>query len=169
VNNADFITVFNLADTGYRDWWFPAFGLIFVVIGVILPKLFDAGIFPNYQKQWMGNWFPSVFLGFAIFWTAITFISTLGAYLKDREALLSGKASYVEGVVTNFVPMPYQGHAQESFSVKGVPFNYSDYGVTAGFNNSSSHGGPIRQGLYVRIWYSGNDILKLQIPRNKGN
>ena len=51
--------------------------------------------------------------------------------------------------------------------MNGVSFNYSDYGVTAGFNNSASHGEPIREGLYVRIWYLGNDILKLQVPKGK--
>jgi hypothetical protein len=167
VNDSDFITVFDVANTGYRDWWFPAFGLIFIVIGAILPRLFEAGLFPEYQKKMFGGWFPKLWLGFAIFWTAIAFITTFGAYVKDRESLMSGKAGYVEGIVTNFIPMPYQGHAQESFNVDGVSFNYSDYGVTAGFNNSASHGGPIREGIHVRIWYSGNDILKLQIPKSE--
>ena len=141
MNDSDFITVFDVANTGYRDWWFPAFGLIFIVIGAILPRLFEAGLFPEYQKKMFGGWFPKLWLGFAISWTAIVFITTFGAYVKDRESLISGKAGYVEGIVTNFIPMPYQGHAQESFNVDGVPFNYSDYGVTAGFNNSASHGG----------------------------
>ena len=133
----------------------------------MLPRLFDVGLFPEYQKKMFGGWFPKLWLGFAIFWTSIVFIATFGAYIKDRESLMSGKAGYVEGIVTNFIPMPYQGHAQESFKVDGVPFNYSDYVVTAGFNNSASHGGPIREGLHVRIWYSGNDILKLQIPKSE--
>jgi hypothetical protein len=167
MNDSDFVTVFNLADTGYRDWSFPAFGLIFVFIGAILPKLFEAGIFPDYQKRMFGSWFPTLYLGFAIFWTITAFLITFGGYLKDRKALLSGQANYVEGVVQNFVPMPYQGHATESFTINGIPFHYSDYIVTSGFNNTASHGGPIRAGLYVRIWYSGNDILKLQIPKNE--
>ena len=108
MNDSDFITVFDVANTGYRDWTFPAFGLIFVVIGLLLPKLLNAGIFPDYQRKMFGGWFPKVWLGFALFWTATAFISTFSEYLKDHEALMSGKASYVEGVVTDFVPMPYQ-------------------------------------------------------------
>jgi hypothetical protein len=165
MNGSDFITVFNLADTGYRDWTFPAFGLIFVAIGLFLPKLVKAGVFGSNPR--MGPWFPIVFLGFAIFWTATAFLATFSEYLKDRDALISGKAAYVEGTVENFVPMPYTGHALESFSVNGIPFNYADGVVKAGFNNTASHGGPIRQRLYVRIWYLGNDILKLQIPKNE--
>jgi len=165
MSDSDFITVFNAADGGYRDWWFPAFGLIFVAVGILMPKLIDAGVLPC--KPGMRAWFPKLFLGFALFWTAIAFLGTFSGFLKGREALLSGQAEYVEGVVQDFVPMPYQGHATESFTVKGIRFAYSDYIVTSGFNNTASHGGPIRQGLYVRIWYSGNDILKLQIPKSE--
>jgi hypothetical protein len=163
MNDSDFITVFDVGTRGYYNWWFPAFGLIFVVIGLILPVLLKAGLFPSYQKKLFSGWFPALYLGFAIFWTLTAFISTLGGYLHARETLLSGNAPYVEGVVQDFVPMPYSGHAMESFKVNGVPFSYSDYVVGNGFNNTSSHGGPIREGLHVRIWYSGNDILKLQI------
>jgi hypothetical protein len=74
---------------------------------------------------------PSLFLGFAIIWTGTTFFVTFNGYLKDRAALISGKANYVEGTVDNLVPMPYQGHARESFEVKGIRFNYSDYETTA--------------------------------------
>jgi hypothetical protein len=35
--------------------------------------------------------------------------------------------------------------------------------VVCGFNNTSSHGGPIREGLPVRVSYVGNTILKLEI------
>jgi len=61
--------------------------------------------------------------------------------------------------------MPYSGHAMESFTVSGVPFSYSDYIPKAGFNQTSSHGGPIHEGLPVRIWYVGNEIVKLEIKK----
>jgi hypothetical protein len=67
--------------------------------------------------------------------------------------------------VENFVPMPHGGHAEESFSVSGIPFRYSDFQMTDGFNQTSSHGGPIKNDSYVRICYdpSGNVILRLEI------
>lgn len=165
MNDSDFTTVYDVATSGYRDWWFPAVGLIFVIIGLILPKLFAAGVFPDYQRKMFAGWFPALFVGFSSFWTLIAFAATYGPYRSGHEALVSGKAQYVEGTVQDFIPMPYQGHANESFDVNGVPFHYSDYVVGGGFNNSSSHGGPIHAGLYVRIWYSGNNILKLQVPK----
>ena len=132
---------------------------------MLLPKLIDAGIFPASPTKRV--WFPRLFVGFAIFWTSVAFITTFGSYVSGRSTLLSGRANYVEGVVQDFIPMPHQGHAMESFTVNGVHFHYSDYVVTSGFNETASHGGPIRQGMNVRIWYSGNDILKLQIPRTE--
>jgi len=163
MSDSDFTTVYDAASSGYRYWWFPAVGLIFIGIGLILPKLFKAGIFPEYQKRIFAGWFSAFFVGFSIFWTLTAFITTFGSYWNGRETLLSGKAHYVEGYVRDFIPMPSQGHANESFDVNGVSFHYSDFQVGAGFNNTSSHGGPIRAGLFVRIWYSGNDILKLQV------
>jgi hypothetical protein len=73
-----------------------------------------------------------------------------------------------EGYVTNFHPMPIEGHQHESFLLDGQYFEYSDYETSFGFNNTASHGGPIRKnGQYLRISYvkSGKDniILKIEI------
>jgi hypothetical protein len=89
-------------------------------------------------------------------------------YLKYRSlsrALQDGRAAVVEGPVEQFVPMPYTGHSMERFSVAGIRFAYSDYVITGGFNNTSSHGGPIRLGRFVRITYVGEDIVRLEICR----
>ena len=51
----------------------------------------------------------------------------------------------------------------ESFAVGGHRFSYSDYVVTSGFHNTASHGGPIHDGLDVRVSYLGNLILRLEI------
>jgi hypothetical protein len=56
----------------------------------------------------------------------------------------------------------------ESFVVKGVAFKYSDSVIAAGFNNSASHGGPIREGLHVKIWHLNGEILRLDIEKEPG-
>jgi hypothetical protein len=105
-------------------------------------------------------------LACSVLWIAFTCSRAWRDYSALRNALKEGNIAVVEGRVENFVPMPYIGHAQERFSVCGVSFSYSDYGVTAGFNNTSSHGGPIREGLWVRMAYVGNSIARLEIARN---
>src|SRR5713101_5485181 len=41
----DYTTVFDVTQSGYRQWWFAAFGLIFVAVGLALPTLIRIGIF----------------------------------------------------------------------------------------------------------------------------
>jgi len=100
-------------------------------------------------------------------WTATTFVSTYSAHSRHQKLAQNGGCRTIEGPVENFVPMPYSGHAMESFSVHGVRFEYSDYVVADGFNNTASHGGPINKNSIVRICYdpSGNQILRLEIKK----
>ena len=108
------------------------------------------------------RWF---YLVFAVCWTVASGLAVgVGSY-RASHALNTGAYSVVEGRVEKFTPMPWQGHADESFDVKGVHFAYSDYAVTAGFNNSASHGGPLRAGLQVRIAYRDGEILRLEVAR----
>ncbi|MGA3317527.1 MAG: hypothetical protein ABSC64_13940 [Candidatus Korobacteraceae bacterium] len=88
-------------------------------------------------------------------------------YARAKDAYTQGQYSVVEGTVTDFHPMPYSGHQDETFVVNGVQFSYSDYVTVPCFNNTASHGGPIHEGQKVRIAYSGNCILKLEIASSR--
>jgi len=173
-SNNRFVKVFDVLDSGYRSWPFPAFGLIFVGIGIIIfafPRIIKATGIPYFDlKSPLRKIFRYVFLGFAILWTAIAFFGTYSQYLRHKALAQGNSCGVVEGPVEHFVPMPITGHAEESFSVRGIPFRYSDFIVTDGFNNTSSHGGPIKSDSYVRICYdpAGNIILRLEIRDFKG-
>ena len=160
----EYTTVFDVTQSGFRHWWFPASGLIAIAFGLVLPVLIRSGIFGS-SPPWMAKWFPRVLLGFAIFWTVGSFLGTFIGYWSAVDTMRKNRAEVVEGVVTDFRPMPHAGHAMESFVVQGVRFEYSDYIITAGFNNTSSHGGPIREGLSVRIWHSDGRILRLDVAK----
>ena len=156
-------TVFDIAAAGFKSWSFPAFGLIFVAIGAIL--------FVR-RRSLPGRWserprasaaFAGVYLAFAVFWTATAFLSTYGEYRSLSEAERSGQVQVVEGRVADFRPMPAAGHAMERFCVADACFEYSDFVVTGGFNNTSSHGGPIRAGLAVRVSHVHGRIVKLEV------
>jgi hypothetical protein len=82
-------------------------------------------------------------------------------------AYQNGYYQTVEGVVTDFHPMPYEGHQDECFSVQDQRFCYSDYEIGPGFHNATSHGGPIHADLPVRIAYRAGRILKLEIPKGQ--
>ena len=162
-----FRTVFDAAREGDSIWWFPAFGLIFVAVGALL--VFRPALMQRYLRSGLQGTFRTIFSWcfflFALLWTTGSFVITGLQHHAATSLLSSGQYAILEGPVSNFVPMPYAGHAMESFTVGGRRFSYSDYVVTAGFHNTASHGGPIREGLYVRIAYSGNLILRLDIAQ----
>jgi hypothetical protein len=68
----------------------------------------------------------------------------------------------VEGKVTDFVPGG--NHKVESFSVQGHRFVY-DSNDSPDFNDTAAKGGPIHEDLYVRITYSGRQILRLEVAQ----
>ena len=156
---------FDIGSAGFKSWPFPAFGLIFVAVGVWLYW---------HRNALPGRWrrsaraakiFTLSFLAFSGFWTLGTFAVTFLNYRRLAFAAAQGAVSVVEGPVRGFTPMPAAGHAMERFCVHDVCFEYSDYLVTAGFNNTSSHGGPMRDGMSVRVTCVGNSIVKLEIVR----
>lgn len=132
------------------------FGVIFAVVTIIqrrgqLPKILIV----------ITVFVCTIFLVLAVY--AFNAFAFQDMYSRAKDAYVQGQYSVVEGTVANFHPMPYSGHSQETFSVNGVQFSYSDFVLIPCFNNTASHGGPIHEGLRVRIAYSGNCILKLEV------
>jgi hypothetical protein len=157
VTHDQYQIVFDLSQKSFQ-WWFPAFGLIFAVIGAVIIWLGRRNRWPR-SRSFVGYFM----VGFACLWSGLVFPPTFSEYLKLQSAYRHGQFSVVEGHVTNFRPMPYEGHTEECFSVGSETFCYSDYVVTSGFNNSASHGGPIREGVPIRVSYIGNTIVRLEI------
>jgi hypothetical protein len=137
---------FDIAEAGYKSWSFPAFGLIFVVVGAVLVT-FRKNLpgAPGKAHPRASAAFAWFFLGFAVLWTTIAFVTTYSDYRTAASAARTGRVGVVEGRVVNFKPMPASGHAMERFCVQDQCFEYSDFMITAGFNNTSSHGGPIKK------------------------
>ena len=168
-----FVKVFDLADAGFRDWTVSAVGLIFVAAGVyivLFPQVMRAVKIPYFEFELGARKAGYFFLAFVVLWTVGAFWQTYTEHLRHAALVRQNECSIVEGRVENFVPMPYAGHAKESFSVSGVAFGYSDFDVTDAFNNTASHGGPVNANSYVRICYDPQDkaILRLEIRGYEG-
>jgi len=102
-------------------------------------------------------WFATIFL-------SAIFIITLYSGISKKYRLSRVKPNIIEGEIEKFVPMPYGGHAYESFMVDGVSFSYSDYAITGCFNETKSHGSAIEgDGQRVKIAYTGNCIMRLWV------
>lgn len=158
-------TVFDVTETGYTSGLFDFSDLFMVLIGILFV------VFRRQLPAWGGknsriiNVYAFAFLSFAIVLTLVTFMAMSSKKKSLRQAIESGNTEIVEGLVSQFDPMPHTGYRMERFCVQGTCFEYSDHFVTGGFNNMSSHGGPIREGLPVRVTYIGNKIIKLEIAQ----
>jgi hypothetical protein len=148
--------VFEINQKGY-DWRFPAVGVLFLIAGAILVWMGRRQKLARFRNT------GYVFVGFASLWTLLVFSTTFRDYLALQRAYRKGQYSVVEGRVEDFRPMPYDGHQEECFSVEHVTFCYSDFEPTGGFNNTASHGGPLRPGLPIRVAYVDNHILRLEV------
>ena len=162
----EYVEYFNLLDSGYKSFSFSLTGVIFVIIGIaglILFILLRKRSTRLSKHPVLFLIFICCWLGFAVLWTGTSVASTYSEYIDLKNALVNNAYYTVEGVVDNFHPMPYAGHEHETFTVQGIQFEYSDYLVTNAFNNTKSHGGPIDQGKFVKIYYYEGKIIRLWV------
>ena len=56
-----YVLIFDVAESGFRNWWFPAVGLIFVVVGIFLVKnrLYQVMVLGNAPAQDVGIFLAS--------------------------------------------------------------------------------------------------------------
>ena len=146
------------------------------IITVGLP-LFFVGLLLVAQPALMQHLLPQGLQGrvrtvlawlFLLVSAVVTTIATMNTFINHEgvvASLQNGNYKSVEGIVSDFKPMPPDGHGLESFVVSGQHFSYSDYISTAGFHKSTLNGGPIRPGMSVRILYNGNSILRLEVEQ----
>jgi hypothetical protein len=163
--------VYDAATAGYQDWEGPVTGAVLTLVGAALvfaPKLMYR-LMPSGLQGNARVVFSWIFFVFGLVWTIGATLATLAQYYELRRASLHDQCDEVVGIVSDFVPMPFEGHGHESFTVNTVRFEFSDYEITGGFNRTASHGGPIREGLPVRICYvhrsasDRNIIARLEI------
>ncbi len=84
-------------------------------------------------------------------------------YSELRTSLQNGAFRVVEGVVSDFVPEGPQGHPIERFRVDDTRFQYATSDITSAFHRTAGQGGPVREGLRVRIADANGAIARLEI------
>ena len=98
---------------------------------------------------------PGAWRVFMAAWTALVCLVVGGELWSRLGPGWTAEARVVEGVVQDFVPASPDGPKIESFVVAGIRFQYADWAERRGFHQTSASGGPIREGLQVRIRYVG--------------
>lgn len=155
--------IFDAATTPF-PWlpiWSSAGGFVFGCVLVLLNRL---------------GWRPaSRILGyFAIAGALVSavYYSTDWHISRERrvKSLSSGHYEVLQGRVEDFHPMPDDQSSGESFAISGRTFSYSDrdpFEMTACFNQTAPHGGPIHTGMMLRVKFSGQCILQIEeLPQN---
>ena len=156
-----YVTVFQVTQRS-PDLWFACVGLVPLIIGAVV--IWGKRRFKCAQPHWL---FAVFSCSFGVLWIGVVGTTTASSDLTAFTAYQKGDYQTVEGLVSDFHPMPYEGHQEECFSVQNQRFCYSDYMITPGFHNATSHGGPIHEGLPVRIAYQDGNILRLEIPQDQ--
>jgi hypothetical protein len=163
---SDYVTVYDIASEGMNFHWLISVPFILIGVGLILYEI-------RIEKQYFSPKivFGLIFALFASYWGYEVGHSQIESYNSVRKTLREKTYLTVSGDIENFDPMPAGGHKYESFEVKGVRFEYSDFEIIEGFHNTCSHGGPIcENGQIVEINYvtinNRNFIIKLRINTN---
>jgi hypothetical protein len=161
----EYHTIFDISQVGYKAWPFVLIGVALMLVTIsmfLFPRFWER--IPFRGPEFMRRYGVYIFTGFFTIWTLLVFATTYSDYAYAKNEYLEGKVGVVEGAVSNFKPGTNErGSAYESFCVKGACFTYSDYEESAGFNTMTINGGPIREGLPVRVTFVGNTIVKLEV------
>ena len=70
----DYTTIFDVTQSGFRQWWFPASGLILLAVGLAM------FFFRHYIRSTVGRVFAIIVPAFAAFWTLSSLALTASDY-----------------------------------------------------------------------------------------
>ena len=108
-------------------------------------------------------------LGFLIMLSMATSLVWISAFMLYENIYYTQKlktlsdVKIVSGKIEHFDA--YRGNMQkhEKFEVNSVKFRYSPSLYTAGFNSPNKSRGVLSDGVFVDIWHSNYNILKIEI------
>lgn len=145
-----FQTVYEITQEAFTDWIYDAISLaLFLILAftifIFLKRLGKENI-AKYTKIIIFPLF--MFLIFGIIWNVFAYKQ----YINLKNVYLNNEIQIVEGFVTN-VHLQYGRINKQNFQVGQEHFEISENIYTGGFDKTVQNGGPIVQGLYVRLYY----------------
>jgi hypothetical protein len=156
--------VFDVANVSFAPWraaWPFALAIILALGVLSIIRL----VFSPRERASLRAY--RLFLSWLAALAVLASAATIAIKRRQYTQMLKWEAEHqyrvVEGIVTNFVPEGPGGHPVESFSVNGISFFYSTAFDTPAFHWSARAGGPVRDGLQVRIAEHQGAILRLEI------
>ena len=88
-------------------------------------------------------------------------------YLNLLNVHNSQSYKIAEGEVHVLYSQPFSGHTQgDIINVGGIEFEISYFELTFGYNQTIAHGGVLREGVYARIYYTDDVILRIDLKQS---
>lgn len=153
--------VFDLLEVGYQHWGFALTGVVSVIAGLGLLALGRTALKNSHPL--LRETIPKAVIAVTVVFTLVAFLPTFLPYRSMRSALASGEAEVLEGIVSQFEIQRTATNQPERFELAGRTFAYSDYTMTPGFHQSRARGGPLKEGLRVRLAHIGGTIVRLEV------
>jgi hypothetical protein len=141
----------------WQPLWASLGALIFGCVLIFLHKL------KRRSSAQIGGYFMIVC---GILNAGVSSVEWFMARRSQMHDFAAGRHETVEGTIEDFHPMPKDGSSEESFTVSGHHFSYSDYNdlePTPCFNQTALHEGPIRSGMLVRVKFIDRCIVHIEV------
>jgi hypothetical protein len=165
-------TIFDVHDKPWREWTPVLFGMTFLFFAAKAAREAFSRNEDEYRGEVM-NATETRFLGgvaicFGLILMSVAIFSAWNNSVRAIHTLDTGADQRVEGAVTHFHQTAWKGNAKDSFSVGPIGVDYTDYDALATHANVITYPGCLREGVPVRISYSGSRVLRIEIGSSAG-
>jgi hypothetical protein len=162
---SDYRLVFDAAMNGYQTWRAAILPGCVSVAALIILVLLRSNIAIKAKGARFYCGIISAVAAIATAGCVAMLVHTRREYDALRSSLRDRTFRVVEGYVVDFVPQGADGHPIERFRVDSTRFEYSRSDITSAFHHTAISGGPIRNGIAVRIADVNGKIARLEILR----
>jgi hypothetical protein len=156
----EYTVVFDVRESGYRYGWIATAPLI---LAVFAPIWVYAVL--RYRGRKLPRWCYAIMPLPPVALSAFWLLTSWTDYSRLRSALEQGRCVVVEGVIQDYRAAPPTGHGKESFVVNSQYFEFQEGASMPGFSFERRNGGPLANGVRVRVHHMGNDIARLEVAR----
>ena len=154
--------IYDLVSNGYDDWWLSGIGLIAAALAAAIYGLFRLLPEKSVHSSAKKGVLAAIFL--SVIWSLVSLVWTYSSYSNLYNAYERGAYEQISGEVEHFVNSgPGIQPGAVRFAVGKIAFSYSRYIVSPGYRETRDSGGPLRDGLMVRVRYIGKSIVKLEV------